>query len=129
MATTPLPKFPAGGSVTVHASAALTGGRMVAQSTTVPNGGNAVVAVPAAGARVCGVMGEDVASGSKGLMHKPGQEVWIEAGETLAPGDLVMSSNTGVAMVRTSTNVVCGEVKQGAASGALALVDFRPALT
>lgn len=127
MATTPLPKFPAGGSITVHASAALTGGRMVSQAATAPNGGCQVVAVPAAGGAVCGVMGEDVASGAKGLMHRPGQYAWIEASETLAAADIVQSTNTGTAAVRT-TGMVAGQVVQGNTVGLLALIDFRPVL-
>lgn len=126
MAQTPPPKFPAGGSITVHAAAALTGGRMVKQNATAPNAGCKVVGVPSAGGAVVGVMGEDTASGSKGLMHRPGQEVWIEAGATLTAGDLIETTNTGVAIVRT-TGIVCGQVVQGGASGALCLIDFRPA--
>lgn len=125
MATTPPPKFPAGGAITVHAAAALTGGRMV-RVTAEPSGGNAVVNVPAAGGRTFGVLGEDVASGAKGVLYRPGQLVWIEAGATLAAGDLIEATVTGVAIVRT-TGIVQGEVVQGAASGALALVDYRPA--
>lgn len=121
-----VPKFPAGGSITGHASAALTEGRFVAQTTTVPNGGNAVVGVPAAGARVAYVAGESAASGSKVLLHNPGQKVWVEAGATLAPGDLVQADATGKAIVRAA-GIVAGECIQGGASGAACLIDFRPA--
>lgn len=126
MATTPVPKFPAGGGHTCHASAAITGGRFVAQTTTVPNGGNRVIGVPTAAGRVCGVAGEDIASGAKGNVWGPGQQVWVEAAATLAPGDLVEASATGTAAVR-SAGIVCGEVIKGNTVGLLALIDFRPA--
>lgn len=121
-----VPKFPAGGSITGHAAAALTGGRFVKQNATAPNGGCPVVGVPAAAARVAYVTGEDAASGSKVLLHQPGQKVWVEAGATLAAGDLVETDNTGKAIVR-SAGIVCGEVIQGGASGVACLIDFRPA--
>ncbi len=121
-----VPKFPAGDSITGHASAALTVGRFVKQTTTVPNGGCPVVGVPAAAARVAYVTGEDAASGAKVLLHQPSQKVWVEAGATLAPGDLVETDNAGKAIVH-SAGIVCGEVIQGGASGAACLIDFRPA--
>ncbi len=130
MATTPFPKFSSGehaDGVTVHASAALTGGRMVAQAATAPNGGCQVVAVPAAGAIVCGVMGEDTASAAKGLMWRPGQRCWIEASETLAAGDVVQTTNTGTAAVRT-TGLAVGQVVEGNTVGLLALIEFNPSL-
>lgn len=127
MAQTPPPKYEAGKGETVHASAALTGGRLVSQTTTAPNGGNRVVGVPSAGGAVCGVMGEDAASGAKGLMWRPGQTVWVEAAATLTPGDVVQSTNTGTADVRT-TGIVVGQVVEGATVGNLALIDLRPVL-
>lgn len=120
------PKFPAGGSITGHASAALTVGRFVKQTTTAPVNGNVVVGVPTAAARVAYVTGETAASGAKVLLHKPGQHVWVEAGATLAPGDLVEAGTGGVAVVR-SAGIVCGEVAQGNTIGLPALIDFRPA--
>lgn len=127
MAIVPLPKFPAGGSVTVHASAALTAGRCLAATATAPNGGNQVVAVPAAGATVIGVAGEDIASGAKGLMHKTGQYVWIECGGTVTAGDLVETTNTG-AVITKSTGIPLGICVQGNTIGLFALIDLRPAL-
>jgi hypothetical protein len=129
MAQVPVPKFPSGGSITCHAAGALVGGRMVRQVPAgVPVGGVQQVNVPAAGGRVCGVAGEDAASGAKVLVHRPSQYVWIEAGATLAPGDLIEATATGTAIVRAA-GVVCGEVVTGATVGNLALVDFRPAST
>lgn len=121
-----VPKFPAGGSITGHASAALTEGRFVKQTTTVPNGGCPVVGVPTAAARAAYVTGESAASGAKVLLHQPGQKVWVEAGATLAPGDLVEAGTNGVAVVR-SAGIVLGECIQGGASGVACLIDFRPA--
>ncbi len=121
-----VPKFPAGGSLTGHASAALTVGRFVKQAATEPNSGNPVVAVPTAAARVAYVTGETAASGSRVLLHRPGQLVWVEAGGTLAAGDLVEAGTAGVAVVR-SAGIVCGECVQGTTIGLPALIDFRPA--
>lgn len=121
-----VPKFPAGGSITGHAAAALTGGRFAIQNATVPNGGCPVVGVPGAGVAVDYVIGEDAASGSKVLLHRPGQVCWVEAGATLAAKDLVETNASGQAIVR-SAGVVAGRVIQGATVGLPALIDFRPA--
>lgn len=120
-----VPKFPAGGSITGHAAAALTVGRFVKQTTTVPSNGNPVVDVPTAAARVAYVTGESAASGSKVLLHRPGQLVWVEAGATIAPGDLVEAGTAGVAAVR-SAGIVCGECVEGNTIGLPVLIDFRP---
>lgn len=119
-------KFRAGEDPTCHAAAALTGGRFC-RITGAPNAGNPTVNVPAAGGRVFGVVAQDAASGSKVTVLRPGKIVQVEAGATLAAGDLVEATVTGVAIVRT-TGVVAGEVVEGATVGNLALVDFRPAL-
>lgn len=129
MANTPVPKFPAGGAITCHAAGALIGGRMVRQVPAgAPVGGNQQVNVPAAAGRVDGVAAEDAASGSKVLVNRPGQYVWIEAGAALAAGDLIETNAAGQAIVRAA-GIVCGEVVQGQTTvGSLALVDFRPHL-
>lgn len=120
-------KFRPGEPVTCHAAGALTGGRFV-RITGAPNGGNPTVNVPAAGGRIFGVAAQDAASGSKVTVLRPGGSVvQVEAGATLAAGDLVEATATGVAIVRT-TGIVAGEVVEGAATGALALIDLRPAL-
>lgn len=121
-----IPKYRPGAEITCHASAALTGGRMVAISGA-PTGGNPTVGVPAAGARVFGVAAQDSASGAKVGVHvAPGQVVPIEAGATLAPNDIVESNASGQAIVRAA-GVACGVVVEGATSGNQALVLWRPA--
>lgn len=59
------PKFDAPPAVTIHASAALTGGRFCAVSGATVDG-NIRVGKPAAKARCFGVLARDVASGDKG---------------------------------------------------------------
>ncbi len=121
-----VPKFPAGGSITGHAAAALTVGRFVKQTTTAPNGGCPVVDVATAAARVGYVTAEAAASGAKVLLHQPGQKVWVEAGETITAGQMVEAGTAGVAMVRNA-GIVCGECVQGSTVGLPVLIDFRPA--
>lgn len=119
-------KYEQGPPITVHAAAALTGGRMV-RITAAPNGGNPVVNVPAAGGRTFGVMARDTASGAKGTCFTSDNVVWIEAGATLAAGDLIEATATGVAIV-LAAGICQGEVVEGATSGNLALVNYRPRL-
>ncbi|MCA1572815.1 MAG: DUF2190 family protein, partial [Chloroflexi bacterium] len=77
--------------------------------------------------RALGVVSRDVASGGKVGVHvAPGQVVPIEAGATLVAGDLIESNASGQAIVRAA-GIPCGEVVEGATSGNLALVLWRPA--
>lgn len=119
-------KFRSGEDVTCHAAGALTGGRFV-RITGAPNGGNPTVNVPAAGGRTFGIASVDTASGGKVMVLRPEKIVQVEAGATLNAGDLVEANAAGQAILRT-TGIVQGEVVQGAASGALADIDYRPAL-
>jgi hypothetical protein len=112
--------------VTCHAAAALTGGRFV-RITAAPNGGNPTVNVPAAGGRTFGIAAQDVASGGKVTVIRPGGLVQVEAGATLAPQDLVESNASGQAIVRAA-GIPQGEVVEGATSGNLALIHYEPAL-
>lgn len=109
---------------TGHAAGALTGGRFV-RITAAPNNGNPTVNVPAAGGRTCGVAAQDAASGSKVTILPPGGRTEIEAGATLVAGDLVESNASGQAIV-LAAGICQGEVVKGAASGALAEIDYWP---
>lgn len=118
-------KYETGPPVTCHAAAALTGGRMCRITTAGPNGGNPTVNVPAAAGRTFGVVARDAASGAKCTVYVGDNLVWIEAGATLAAGDLIEATATGVAIV-LAAGICQGEVIEGGASGALCLIDYRP---
>lgn len=117
-------KYETGPPVTCHAAAALTGGRMC-RVTAAPNGGNPTINVPAAGGETFGVVARDAASGAKVTVFTGDNIVWIEAGATLAAGDLIEATATGVAIV-LATGICQGKVLEGAASGSLALIEYRP---
>lgn len=117
-------KYENGPPVTCHFAGAVTGGRMV-RNTAAPTGGNPTVNVPAAGGETFGVAARDVASGEKGTVFTGDNIVWIEAGATLAATDLIEADAVGRAIVR-ATGIPQGKVLEGAASGAMALVEYRP---
>lgn len=117
-------KYETGPPVTCHAAAALTGGRMV-RVTAAPTGGNPTVNVPAAGGETFGVLARDVASGDKQTVFTGENIVWVEAGATLTAGDLIEADASGRAIVRV-TGIPQGKVIEGAASGALALIEYQP---
>jgi hypothetical protein len=117
-------KYEDGPPVTCHAAGALTGGRMC-RITAAPTGGNPTVNVPAAAGRTFGVVARDTASGAKCTVFTGNNFVWIEAGATLAAGDLIEATVTGVAIV-LAAGICQGEVVEGGASGALCLIDYRP---
>lgn len=72
------PKFDAPPAVTIHASAALTGGRCCAVSGATVDG-NIRVGKPAAKAKCFGVLSRDVASGDKGgCWAAPGMIIYID---------------------------------------------------
>lgn len=116
-----------GDAQTCHAAVALTGGRFVALTGAAPDGGNPVVGLPAAGARVYGVATTDAAAGTKVGVHRPngGQVVPVEASVALAPGQLVTPTATGAAAVAAAGQHIAGQVVEGAAAGAQALVDVQ----
>lgn len=118
-------KYETGPPITCHAAATITGGRMVRATTAGPNGGNPTINVPAAGGETFGVAARDIASGAKGTVYTGDNVVWIEAGATLAAGDLIEASATGVAIVLAS-GICQGKVLEGGASGALCLIEYRP---
>ena len=119
-------KYRSGEDPTCHAAGALTGGRFVRISGA-PNGGNPTVNVPAAGGRTFGIASVDTAAGGKVMVLRPEKIVQVEAGATLAAGDLVEANAAGQAIVRAA-GIVQGEVVEGATAGNLALIDYRPAL-
>lgn len=121
-----IPKYRPGRSITCHANAVITGARCVAIAGE-PVDGNPRVGVPAAGARCFGVSATDAASGDKvGVHASEGQVVPIEAGAggVTAPS-IVEATNTGTVITR-ATGIPVGEIVQGAAAGAQALVKWHP---
>ncbi len=117
-----IPKFKPGAAVTGHAAVDLVGARFVAVVGE-PVGGNTQVGAPAAGGRVFGVTATDAPAGSKvGVHESDGQIVPVEAGAALAAGNLVTPTATGAAAVAGVGAHIAGQVTQGAALGAQALV-------
>lgn len=99
------PKFDAPPAITVHASAALTGGRMVAVSGATVDG-NIRVGKPVAKARCLGVLSRDTASGDKGgCWAAPGMIIYIDnTNAAITAGQTLEVDAEG--LVRTSTDGV-----------------------
>lgn len=123
-----IPKYRPGTSITCHASADVVGARCVA-ITGAPVDGNPRVGPPGAGARCFGVTATDATSGNKvGVHAAPGQVIPIEAGAGgVAAAAIVEATATGVIITRAA-GIPVGEVVEGAAAGAQALVRWLPAL-
>lgn len=123
-----IPKYRPGVSITCHANAALTGARCVAIAGA-PIDGNPRVGPPAGGARCYGVTATDAASGDKVGVHvTPGQHIPIEVGAGgVAAGAAVEATATGTIITRAA-GIPVGEVVEGAAAGAQAIVKWAPAL-
>jgi hypothetical protein len=83
-----LAKFPAGKAITHTASAAVTGGRLLAFS------GNRRVAHAGAGAAIAGVAGRDAAAEEQLVVYRGGGHVLL-AETAIAAGGRVMAGATG----------------------------------
>lgn len=111
--------------ITGLATAALLGGRFVTDTAEAADGDNIPVGYTAAGGIGDYVTGHDIANGERGHMHGPGCVVQVEAGATLARGNLVMADATGRAVPTAApaagaTNYALGKVRRGATAGNMA---------
>jgi hypothetical protein len=79
-----------------------------------------------AGGRVDGVLAHPAGAVGRAVTVDVGGKVKVLAGGTLAPGDLVQSSNAGKAIVATGTTYVVGKVVEGAANGGIASIELFP---
>ncbi len=117
-----IPKTKPGTAVTCHAAVAVVGGRFVAVVGE-PVGGSPQVGAPAAGERVFGVTATDAIAGTKvGVHGAAGQIVPVEAGALLAAGAFVTPSAAGTALVAGVGQHIAGQITEGAAAGAQALL-------
>lgn len=88
---------------------------------TLDNTGKATL--PAAGARVVGVVEEPAVAG-RPLTYAVGGRLKVEAGAAVAAGALVQTDATGRAITQTSTNIVLG-IARTAASAAGVLIEIE----
>jgi hypothetical protein len=129
-----IPIYEPGGTLTCHASVAITGKRFVSVTAepqgplvtgldTDADGGNIIVGQPTTGGRVLGVANRDVASGGKvGVLCTPGLIVPVTASATLAATNQVATTNDGRARPAASGDYAIGLCVGGAAAAADAAV-------
>ena len=120
-------KFDPNDPITAHSAAAITGGRMVANSAAPQTDGTPTVNVPAAAATTFGVARFDAAIGTKTTIERAGSITWIEVGAAVAFGELIETDNLGRAIPRTAGIVQGRCIKAQSTVGQKALIDYRPA--
>lgn len=116
-----VPVFYPGDSITLTASAAITGGQLC-----VVSGANTVAPSSAATHNFVGVAAFDVASGSDLTLHCEGVQRLV-AGGTIAAGDRVMAATAGTVVTFTGTDYsqVVGIALTAAVATATVDVNFR----
>lgn len=120
-----LPFWLPGDEVTGHASAAVTGCRLVRISGPRVEG-NPQVAPAAADGYAFGVAATDAAAGTKVTVFRVSAIYPVQAGAAITAGQALKSNATGQVIPQGGTGIIIGYAVDDAAANAYVPVDFRP---